>query len=116
MSANLLLGDVEKECLQIGVKGEDRDSLRFLFNVKGAEVHLRFTRVPFGVEPSPHFEQQEPEFEDTVITLKENTTFDTLMQKGGDHGKLDQFKEESTIILEYAKFPIHKRESNVKFS
>ena len=30
MSANLLLGDIEKAFLQIGVKGEDRDSLRFI--------------------------------------------------------------------------------------
>ena len=28
-------------------------------------MHLRFTQVSFGVEASPHFEQQGPEFEDT---------------------------------------------------
>ena len=39
--------------LQIGVKEEDRDAFRFLFNVKGEERHLRFTRVPLGVEASP---------------------------------------------------------------
>lgn len=49
MSTNLLLGDIEKAFLQISVKEEDRDSFRFLFNVKGEEKHLRFTRVPFGV-------------------------------------------------------------------
>ena len=43
MSANLLLGDIEKAFLQISVKGEDRDSFRFLFNVRGVEKHLRFT-------------------------------------------------------------------------
>ena len=57
MSANLLLGDMEKAFLQIRVKGEDRDSFRFLFNVRGVEKHLRFTRVPFGVEASPNLEQ-----------------------------------------------------------
>ena len=123
MSANLLLGDIEKAFLQISVKGEDRDSFRFLFNVRGVEKHLRFTRVPFGVEASPlllgatlqhHFEQQGPEFEDTVTALKENTYVDNLMQTGGDHGKLVQFKEESTVILKSAKFPVHKWESNVK--
>ena len=123
MSANLLLGDIEKAFLQISVKGEDRDSFRFLFNVRGVEKHLRFTQVPFGVEASPfllgatlqhHFEQQGPEFEDTVTALKENTYVDYLMQTGGDHGKRVQFKEESTVILKSAKFPVHKWESNVK--
>jgi len=44
MSANLLLGHrMQKAFLQIGVKGEDRDSLSFLFNVKGVEKYPRFT-------------------------------------------------------------------------
>ncbi|KAL9976623.1 hypothetical protein ACROYT_G013945 [Oculina patagonica] len=123
MSTNLLLGDIEKAFLQISVKEEDRDSFRFLFNAKGEEKHLRFTRVPFGVEASPfllgatlqhHFEQQGPEISDTVSALKENTYVDNLMQTGGDNEKLVQFKEESTVILESAKFPVHKWESNVK--
>jgi len=79
--------------------------------------------VPFGVEASPfllgatlqhHFEQQGPEFEETVRALKENTYVDNLMQTGGDLGKLVRFKEEATVILESAKFPVHKCESNVK--
>ena len=123
MSANLLLGDIEKAFLQIGVKEEDRDSFRFLFNVKGEEKHLRFTRVPFGVEASPfllgatlqyHLQQQGTEFEDTVSALKENTSVDNLMQTGGDQEQLVQFREESTAILESTKFPVHKWESNVK--
>ncbi|KAL9958493.1 hypothetical protein ACROYT_G035513 [Oculina patagonica] len=123
ISTNLLLGDIEKAFLQISVKEEDRDSFRFLFNVKGEEKHLRFTRVTFGVEASPfllgatlqhHFEQQGPEFSDTVSALKENTYVDNLMQTGGDNEKLVQFKEESTVTLESAKFPVHKWESNVK--
>lgn len=117
MSTNLLLGEIEKAFLQISVKEEDRDSFRFLFNVKGEEKHLRFTRVPFGVEASPfllgatlqhHFQQQGPEFSETVSALKENTYVDNLMQTGEDNEKLVRFKEESTIILESAKFPVHK--------
>ena len=124
MSTCLLLGDIEKAFLQIGVKEEDRDVVRFLFNIKGTEKQLRFTRVPFGVEASPfllgatlqhHFEQQGSEFEETVRALKENTYVDNLMQKGGNVEKLMRFKEESTAILESARFPVHKWESNVKF-
>lgn len=123
MSTNILLGDIEKAFLQITVKEEDRDSFRFVFNVNGEEKHLRFTRVPFGVEASPfllgatlqhHLEQQGPEFEETVRALKEDTYLDNLMQTGGVNEKLVRFKEESTVILESAKFPVHKWESNVK--
>ena len=77
MSTSLLLGDIEKAFLQIGVKEEDRDAFRFLFNIKGTEKHLRFTLIPFGVEASPfllgatlqhHFEQKGSEFEHSEST------------------------------------------------
>ena len=118
----LLLGDIEKAFLQIGVKEEDRDAFRFLFHVKGEEQHLRFMRVPVGVEASPfvleatlqnHLQQQGTEFEDTVRALKENTYVDNLMQMRGDQEQLVKFKKESTEILENAWFPVHKWESNV---
>ena len=41
MSTSLLLGDIEKAFLQIGVKEEGRDAVRFLFNINGTEKHLR---------------------------------------------------------------------------
>ena len=47
MSTHLLLPDIQKAFLQIGIKEEDRDAFRFLFNIKGNE-HLRFARVLFG--------------------------------------------------------------------
>ena len=77
MSTSLLLGDIEKAFLQIGVKEEDRDALRFLFNIKGTEKHLRFTLIPFEDEASPfllgatlqhHFEQKGSEFEHSEST------------------------------------------------
>ena len=123
LSANLLLGDIEKAFLQISVKDEDRDAFRFLFNDKEEEKHLRFTRVSFGEEASPfllgatlqyHLEQQEPGFEDTVQGLKGNTYVDNLMQTGGDLEQLAKFKDKSTSILQNAKFLVHKWESNVK--
>ena len=95
------------------MKEEDRDASGFLFNIKGTEKHLRFTRVPFGVEASPfllgatlqhHFEQQRSEFEETVRAFKENTYVDNLMQTGGNVEKLMRFKKESTAILESVKF------------
>ena len=55
MSTNILLADIQKALMQIGIKVQDRDAFRFLFNINGVEQHLRFARVPFGVEASPSF-------------------------------------------------------------
>jgi hypothetical protein len=48
-----------------------------------------------------------------VTALTENTYVDTIMKTGSDTDDLRKFKEESSIILEDAKFPIHKWESNI---
>ena len=88
MSENLLVGDVKKAFLQIGIKEEDRDAFRFLFNVNENEEHLRFARLPFGAEASPfilgatqgqNLNQQSEEFAETVEELRCNTYVDNLM-------------------------------------
>ena len=122
MSSNLLLADIQKAFLQIAIKEEDRDAFRFLFERDEKEEHFRFARVPFGVEASPfllgatleyHYDQQSPELEETVTTLRENTYVDNIMQTGNNIDKLEKFKKESEVVLESAKLPIHKWESNI---
>ena len=75
MSENLLLGDIKKAFLQIGIKEEDRDAFRFLFTLHGKEEHPRFARVSFSAETSPfilgaalryHIDQQLDDFAETV--------------------------------------------------
>ena len=123
MSTHILLADIQKPFLQIRIKEEDRDAFRFLFNINGNEQHLRFARVPFGGESSPfllgatlnyHYDQLPDKFNDTVQMLKENTYVDNLMKTGKNVEELENFKREATGILESAKFPVHKWESNVK--
>ena len=91
MLPNLLIGDIEKAFLQIGIKVEDRDAFRFLFTLGGREEHFPFTRVPLGAESSPfilgeilnyHYDQHEEEFKDKTETLRENTYVDNLMKTG----------------------------------
>lgn len=122
MSPHLLLADLEKAFLQISIKDRDRDAFRFLFNINGREEHLRFTRVPFGAEASPfmlgatlqhHFDLQSEDLRETVTALKEDTYVDNLMKTAVDIEGLKRFKEEATMIMESAKFPVHKWESNV---
>ena len=91
MSTNLLLADIQKVLLQIGVKEENRDAFRFLFNINDKERHLTFAWVLVAAEASPfllgptlqyHFDQQESEFEDIATALKENTYVNNLMKTG----------------------------------
>ena len=123
MSAHLLIGDLQKAFLQIGIAQEDRDAFRFLFNIKNKEEHLCFARVPFGAEASPfilgatlryHINQYRDIYEETVKDLLENTYVDNLMTTGQSKEQLDKFKIEATDILERGKFPVHKWESDIK--
>ena len=123
MSSHLLLADLKKAFHQIAVREEDRDAFRFLFNLNGKEEHLRFTRVPFGAEASPfllgatlqhHYDQQPAELAATVESLRENTYVDNLMKTGSDVKELQVFKQEATGVLEEARFPVHKWESDVR--
>ena len=122
MCPYLLIGDIEKAFLQIGLIEEDRDAFRFLFNLNGKEEHFRFSRIPFGAEASPftlgatldyHYDQQPDTVKETVSTLRENTYVDNLMVTGTKVDDLRKFKSEATEILENGKFPVHKWESNV---
>ncbi len=122
MSPYLLVGDIEKAFLQIGLSKEDRDAFRFLFNINGKEEQFRFARVPFGAEASPfmlgatlqhHYDQQSDTVKETVSTLQENTYVDNLMVTGSRIEELQKFKLEATEVLEGGKFPVHKWESNV---
>ena len=79
ISTHLVLADIQKAFLQTGVREEDRDAFRFLFNINGKEQHLRFTRVHFGGESSPfllgatlnyHYDQQGEESQENRPGLK----------------------------------------------
>ena len=53
MSERLLLKDIKRAFLRIGIKEEDRDAFRFLFTLRGKQEHLRFARVPLSAQASP---------------------------------------------------------------
>ena len=124
MPTHLVLADIQTTFLQIGVREEDWDAFRFLFNINGKKQHLRLTRVPFGGESGPfllcttlnyHHDQQGEESQETVQAVRQNTYGDNWMQIGEEMEKLEKFKREATIILESAKFPVHKWESDVEY-
>ena len=115
--------DLKKAFLQIEIKEEYRDAFPFLFNINGREEHLCFARVPFGAEArlfmlgatlQHHFNKQSQAYEEMIESLEENTYMDNLMKTGSDIRELSTFKEEAIEILQNAKFPVHKWESDVQ--
>ena len=83
---NIVLGDMEKTFLEVGIKQENREASYFLFKVNEQEEQFRFTRVPFGAEVSPfilgatlqhHYDQQREHVGETVQTLRDNTMWIT---------------------------------------
>ena len=82
-----------------------------------------FARVPFGAEArlfmlgatlQHHFNKQSQAYEEMIESLEENTYMDNLMKTGSDIRELSRFKEEAIEILQNAKFPVHKWESDVQ--
>ena len=78
----LLLADLKKAFLQIGIKEEHHDAFGFRFSISGREEHLRFARIPSGAEASPfmlgatlqhHFNQQSLAYEETIESPEKNT-------------------------------------------
>jgi len=105
--------------LQTGIKEEDSDAFRGLFDLKVYEQEelFRFTLVAFGAEASPfilqatlhyHYIQQPEEVSQTVQTLRVNTYEDNLVKTGQRIEEMDRFKSEATQILEEEWFPAHK--------
>ena len=73
--------------------------------------------MSFAAETSPfilgaalryHIDQQLDDFAETVEELKTNTYVDKLMKTGGQVEEMRKFKEETSRILEDAKFKVHK--------
>ena len=77
---------------------------------------MRVEASPFmlGATLQDNFNLQPEEYQNTIESLKENTYVDNLMKTGSDIADLEDFKREATEILEDAKFPVHKWESNVE--
>jgi len=84
-----LTGDIEKGFLMIGIRESDRDMLRFLwlqdpFQENSKLLHFRFTRLVFGLRPSPgsvishHLEKYSSEHPRIVDKLEQSLYVDDL--------------------------------------
>ena len=119
----LLTGDLKKAFLQIRIKQEERDSLRFHWKEPGCDgiKVYRFTRALFGLTSSPfllagvlnqHLDAWEDRYPELVKQLREGLYVDDLMTGGVK--ETGEKKVMATELFEDATFFIHKWHSNAK--
>ena len=125
----IIMGDLEKAFLQIGVNGEDRDLLRFLFyddiDDPGRNIiTYRFTKVPFGLVSSmtllgnvvkKHLEKFQETDRELVEEINRSLYVDDLiLGADSDSDILEKLKKAKEIFKE-GGFNIKKLKSNSKF-
>lgn len=122
----VVAGDIRRAFLQVRIRETERDALRFHWiadkTAKQVET-LRFTRVVFGLAPSPfllngviqqHLENLLSTYPDAVKEILESLYVDDLFSGGPTIEKAKQLKGEATEIFADAKFELHKWHSNRK--
>jgi len=121
-----LTGDLRRVFLQIRVRESERDALRFhwLVDKTSREVEvLRFTRVVFGLAPSPfllngvlqqHLNSMEPEYPASVNEIKRSLYVDDLISGAPTVEGAKQLKNEAVKIFNDATFTMHMWGSNVE--
>lgn len=123
-----ITADIEKAFLQIGVRTEDRDALRFLwFETKptsGAAANIeewRMTRVPFGTTSSPflltatlmhHLDNVKDQHRETADRLRNAFYVDDLLIGASDVGEARQIHDEANAIMSEAGMRLRKWTSN----
>jgi hypothetical protein len=110
--------------LQVRIKEEDRDVLRFHWmdeeNPHEVTVY-RFTRALFGLNQSPfllggtldqHLMSGAEEFTDEVIEIKDSLYVDDILGGGSTVTEVESLKESAIEIFDRAHFLLHKWHSN----
>ena len=119
-----LCGDIEKAFLQIRIKLQERDALRFHWRCDEHSETLvyRFTRALFGLTSSPfllggvieqHLETWESRMPEIVCELKRCMYVDDLLSGAQTVEQAKERKLKSIEIFDDAKFTLHKWSSNV---
>ena len=120
----LIAGDLQQACLQVRIKKEERDALRFHWQTsQHSEVEvLRFTRTLFGLVPSPfllggviecHLETWEKQMPELVAELRKSLYVDDLISRKPTVQEARELKEGAISIFADTKFKLHKWHSSV---
>ncbi|XP_037526503.1 uncharacterized protein LOC119403659 [Rhipicephalus sanguineus] len=129
----IMVADIKKAYLQISIRPEDRDALRFLWVAHlptehepfAPIVHWRMTRVPFGAKSSPfllaatlhhHFQVSEERFPETVECLRQSFYVDDLVLGADNLQTAQRIYSEARIILADVGMELRKWASNSSLS
>jgi hypothetical protein len=114
-----LAADIQKAFLQIGVRKEDQDVHRFLWEVGNKVRVMRFVRVPFGNKSSPfilnatikyHLSQCEPS--KVVSELEENLYVDDFLTGADEEAEATDMIKEADQLMKGASMNLTKWGSN----
>ena len=119
----VISGDIRKAFLQVRVIEAERDALRFHWRSEDDSQleTLRFTRVLFGLSPSPfllagvieqHLSSWEEKYPDIVVELRKSLYVDDLFTGGQTIARAADRKEKAVKVFENASFKLHKWNSN----
>lgn len=121
-----LSADLKQAFLQVRIREEDRDVLRFHWiddeSPSGVAVY-RFTRALFGLNQSPfllggtldyHLTSLEKDFPDEVNEIKESLYVDDIISGGTTVNEVEVLKESAIEIFDRAHFQLHKWHSSEK--
>ena len=119
----VISGDIQKAFLQVRVRENERDALRFHWRCEeDSQLEtLRFTRVLFGLASSPfllagvieqHLSPWEERYPDIVAELRKSLYVDDLLSGGQTIAEAADRKEKVVEVFEDATFKLHKWNSN----
>ncbi|UYV74052.1 hypothetical protein LAZ67_11001974, partial [Cordylochernes scorpioides] len=109
--------------LQIGIREEDRDYLRFLwYDKEGNVMVLRHARVVFGITTSPylllaalfhHLNKAPEHWQETAELLRESLYIDNCVASFSKVTDMEKFVDEAQRLLASAHFNLRDWTSNV---
>ena len=119
-----LSADLKQAFLQVVIRADDRDALRFhwIKNKDPSDIEvLRFTRSLFGLVQSPfllagtlkqHLNSLRERYPAEVAEIEKCLYVDDIISGGCTTDKVSSLKETTVSMFEAAKFQLHKWHSN----
>ena len=121
-----ITADIEKAFLMISIHPSDRETIRFLWlddpaNLNSELIHFRFTRLVFGLRPSPailgsvishHLSKYRQQYPDVVGTIESSLYVDDLIAGAANVQDAYNLYVEAKSIMAEGNFNLRKWNSN----
>jgi len=121
-----LTADIEKAFLMISIHPSDRDTIRFLWlkdptDVNSEQIHFRFTRLVFGLRPSPavlgsvishHLNKFRQQYPDLISTIENSLYVDDLIAGAANVEDAYNLYKKARSIMAEGNFNLRKWNSN----